>query len=191
MTCIVGIRTAKGCLLGGDTLAANGWTGMNRSDPKVFNLCPHIAIGYTSSFRMGQILRYHVSVDPPLTELRQDDAFEWAVKTLIPAARHAFKDQGWSMTDAGGAELGGFFLLAVRDRLLQIQNDFQVSEPVAAFDACGSGEVVALGALAALLPKEGLPQKVAAEKAATQALEIAERFTPTVRGPFTMVWTKP
>jgi ATP-dependent protease HslVU (ClpYQ) peptidase subunit len=156
----------------------------------VFNLGDHIAIGYCGSFRMGQILRYHLAVDPPLTELRRDDAFQWAVETLIPAVRDAFKENGWSRVKEG-VEQGGHFLVAVRDRLLQIESDFQVAEPGMSFDAVGSGDLVAFGVLAALLDDQEAPTLEKAERAALKALEISETFTPTVRGPFQVVTTKP
>lgn len=190
MTCIVGVRTKAGVLLAGDTLGSNGWNCLNRADPKVFNLGEYIAIGYTSSFRMGQILRYHIKVDPPLTELRQDDAFQWAVENLIPAVRAAFKEHGWAKTKEG-VEQGGDFLVGVRDRLLHVESDFQVAEAGMPYDATGSGDLVAFGALAALLGESGAKEIADAKSAALKALRISETFTPSVRGPFQTVTTKP
>ena len=58
MTCIVGMVDGQGTVyIGADSLAAGGYQKTIRKDAKVFT--NGIAVmGYTSSFRMGQLLRY-------------------------------------------------------------------------------------------------------------------------------------
>lgn len=142
MTCIVGIRTDSGVLLGGDLQGTSGLDSIDRVDGKVFNLSPQVAFGFTSSYRMGQILRFHVEC--PL-HAEDSDEYRWAVTKFIPAVRVAFTEHGYKRKE-NEVESGGTFLLAIRARLFKIHSDFQVGERADGFDACGSGEDYALGA---------------------------------------------
>lgn len=193
MTCIVGIRHATGVLLAGDSVGVNGGgSAQMRKDPKVFRLNRHVAIGYTSSFRMGQLLRFNLSL-PAIVDAvgdkRSDDAFEWAVKEFVPACRTAFRDGGYGTVTP---DVGGFFLLAVRDRLFEIQSDYQVAEPVPSYVSTGSGEDIALGALHVLAGPNGKSLTAAkAREIATKALEAAVFHSAYVRPPFEFVETNP
>lgn len=182
MTCIVGVRTDRGVLLGGDTQGSGGWDQRDRRDDKVFILGTNrrVAVGFTSSYRMGQILRFHLN----LPALDADvDEYEWAVTKFIPAAREVLKTHGYVKID-NNREESGTFLLAVRDRLFQVQNDLQVAEMVAPFDACGCGSDYALGALHVL---DGL--KVSPKQKTRMALEAAARWSNGVGSRFTFVET--
>lgn len=195
MTCIVGIRHSSGVLLAGDSVGVNGGgAAQMRRDPKVFQLNRHVAIGYTSSFRMGQLLRFNLSL-PAIVDAvgdkRSDDAFEWAVKEFIPACRTALKDGGYATVN-NTAEYGGYFLLAVRDRLFEVQSDYQVAEPTPAYVATGSGEEIALGALHVLVGPDSEPlTKTKAKEFATKALNAAVFHSAYVRPPFEYVETQP
>lgn len=165
-----------------------------RKDPKVFLINRHVAIGYTSSYRMGQLLRFELSL-PAIVDAvgdkRTEDEFEWAVKEFIPAARKVLKDGGY-LTTKDGADVGGFFLLAVRGRLFEVASDFQVGEPTPAYVSTGSGEELALGALHALLgPGADAPSLERARTLATKALEAAVFHSAYVRPPFEFAETKP
>ncbi|KKN17732.1 hypothetical protein LCGC14_0962700, partial [marine sediment metagenome] len=62
MTCIVGFIDDGGkAWMGGDSAGVAGHHTHPRRDPKVFRVGP-VLIGYTSSFRMGQLLRYHLKI---------------------------------------------------------------------------------------------------------------------------------
>jgi hypothetical protein len=163
-----------------------------RKDPKVFALNKHVAIGYTSSYRMGQLLRFNLqlpAIVDPVGEPRAEDLFEWAVKEFIPAARKVFKDGGYGKTNGDG-DVGGYFLLAVRDRLFEVQSDFQVAEPSPSYVATGSGEAYALGALHALCgPKDPKVGKDRAREIAKRALNAAVFHNAYVRPPFEFVET--
>ena len=66
MTCIVAVTDGQTVVIGGDSAGAAGQELRIRADPKVF-LVGSFAIGFTTSFRMGQILRYsaHLPEPPP------------------------------------------------------------------------------------------------------------------------------
>jgi len=177
LTCIVGIKTPTGVLIGGDTQGSSGWDSRERQDAKVFRLGTkrRLAVGFTSSYRMGQILRFHLT--PP--EIHPDcDEYGWAVGDFVPAAREVLKSHGYVKIE-NSREESGTFLLAVRGRLFQVHDDLQVAEHAAPFDACGCGENYAIGAFHVL---EGA--KMAPRRKAQIALEAAARFSNGVGGRF-------
>lgn len=196
MTCIVGIRHASGVVLAGDSVGVDGGGGAQmRRDPKVFALNRHVAIGYTSSFRMGQLLRFNLAL-PAIVDAvgdkRTEDAFQWAVKEFVPACRAAFKEGGYGKEGGERGDVGGYFLLAVRDRLFEVQGDYQVAEPDPQYVATGSGESYALGALHALIGPGAPPVTEAkARDVATKALDAAVFHSAYVRPPYEVVVTKP
>lgn len=182
MTCIVGIKTETGVLLGGDTQGSSGWDSRERVDGKVFALGKHrrVAIGFTSSYRMGQILRFHLE----LPTLDADaDAYEWAVMRFVPAARSVLKHHGYVKIE-NSREESGTFLLAVRNRLLSVYDDFQVAEAAAPFAACGCGENYALGALH-VADRFDWPARTKCRN----ALQAAARFSNGVGSRFTFAET--
>jgi hypothetical protein len=134
---------------------------------------------------MGQVLTHHLPSPVDLGIVEEPDPFRWAVQTFIPTARKALLEHGWTKVE-NEREEGGFFLLAVRDRLFQVGNDFQVEETADRYDACGAGEYLAIGALDVLIGQLGRDPMSAVH----DALEIAERHNPWVRGPFHTMRTK-
>ena len=62
MTCIVGVVDNGKVYMGGDSAGVGGLCIETRKQPKVFRNGDFL-IGYTDSFRMGQLLQYKMS--PP------------------------------------------------------------------------------------------------------------------------------
>lgn len=174
MTCIVGLVDGGDVWLGGDSAGVAGWTLSIRKDPKVFKVGA-VLIGFTSSFRMGQLLAH--TFTPPSPRVGQDP-FGFMVADFIPAVRACFERGGWAGLKDGKHE-GGQFLVARAGRLFSIAEDFQVGEGACGFAAAGVGADQALGALHATA---GLP----ARKRVLKALEAAEALSIGVRGPFTV-----
>lgn len=185
MTVVVGIKTTRGVLLGADSQgSAGGYIGI-RSDTKTFNLTPHIAIGYTSSFRMGQVLRFHMDASKLKTK-NVPDLYEWAVVTFVPLVRTTLKEHGY-MKVLNGEETGGNFLLAVHDRLFQVEDDLQVGETADEYDTCGSGFDIARGAIHALLDHA---PKMQTKNLVRAALDAACTFNAYCGGPYTYAQTR-
>ena len=64
MTCIVGLVHADGVTIGADSAGCDGaWGIVTRADTKLFHNGPFL-FGFTSSFRMGQLLRYAFKPPP-------------------------------------------------------------------------------------------------------------------------------
>jgi hypothetical protein len=60
VTCIVGFTDGNEVSIGGDSAGVGGWDLTVRADEKVFVLGEFV-FGCTTSFRMGQLLRYKLT----------------------------------------------------------------------------------------------------------------------------------
>ncbi len=176
VTCIVGLVDGRDVLLGGDCAAiGSDHTVSVRREPKIFRNGPAL-IGFSNSFRMGQLLRFALHVP----SMRPDtDALDWIVREVVPAAREALRDGGFSEVREN-VETGAGFLVAAYGRLFHVEEDFHVGETLDGFDAIGCGGPYALGALRAT---HGLC--LAPEERVLRALRAAQHFSGGVREPFT------
>jgi ATP-dependent protease HslVU (ClpYQ) peptidase subunit len=182
MTCIVGVAQKGKVYLGGDSAGVSGLDLTARKDKKVF-LNDEFVMGFTSSFRMGQILQY-VFTPPEVTKADEDDMMAYMVKKFIPAVRKVFKEEGYAYVDSN-RETGGTFLVGVRGRLFRIDSDFQVGESLDGYEAVGCGESFALGSLHATEKSAKLSPKEKVEK----ALAAAAKFSGGVMEPFNLANT--
>jgi len=171
MTCIVGFTDGTSVTVGGDSAGVGGYDLTVRADEKVFELGEFV-FGFTTSFRMGQLLRYNFT--PPKFHEGQE-IFSYMVTSFIEALRPVLRNGGFAKVN-NGVEEGGTFLVGVRGKLFRIDNDFQVGQSVEPFEAVGCGAQIALGAMFA--------SELAAEQRILRALQAAERFSAGVRGPF-------
>jgi len=174
MTCIVGLVDNGKVWMGGDSAGVAGLDISLRSDPKVFRN-GELLIGFTSSFRMGQLLRFRLQPPPRRPD---QDLFHYLVCDFVEAVRICLKDGGFAHR-SNDVETGGFFLVAAEGRLFSIQDDYQVSEFHRNYHAIGCGATYALGSLHTT---SGLP----ADQRVRKALETAEYFSGGVRAPFTI-----
>lgn len=174
MTCIAGLVYDNTVFMGADSAGVDGRLQLTvRADQKVFINGDYI-IGFTSSFRMGQLLRY--AFKPPKYRADEKDLYEFMVTNFVDAVRKCLKEGGYVQVK-DGEESGGCFLVGIHGRLFQIEEDFQVGESVQTFDAVGCGAAYALGAFSATHAMEP-------EKRVRLALETAEKWSAGVRGPF-------
>ncbi|KKK85939.1 hypothetical protein LCGC14_2768260, partial [marine sediment metagenome] len=166
----------------GDSAGVAGYSLGVRKDPKVFK-CGEFLLGYTSSFRMGQILRYYLR---PETPKEGQAAFEYMVCVFVPAVRKLLDEHGY-LIDKNGREEIGTFLVGWRGSLFTVEDDLQVAELAAPYAACGCGHDLALGSLCTTEQLTGLT----ARDRLMMALEAAESFSAGVRGPFVVLKTEP
>lgn len=177
MTCIVGFVDKQSVYIGGDSACVSNFDMRLRQDEKVFTK-NGMGFGFTSSFRMGQLLRYSLTI--PDHDPRKDD-FSYLCTDFVDALIECFKSKGYARVDNGEVS-GGFFLVGYKGNLYRVESDFQVSIVRHSYDACGCGENYALGALRAT---EGIEMEP--KKRVEQALAAAEYFSAGVRAPFTVV----
>lgn len=173
MTCIVGLAANGKVYIGGDSAGVDGRLALRqRADKKVFRNGDFI-MGFTTSFRMGQLLAHSLTLP---RRHPTDDVYAYMVKDFVNAVRDCLKSGGYAETH-NGVESGGTFLVGYAGRLFSIQDDFQVAESIDGYDACGCGDLIALGSMSATEGKEP-------EERITAALGAAERLSGGVRAPF-------
>lgn len=144
MTVVVGMVEGSRVYMGADSQGSNGWDKRYRVDKKVFE-AHGILYGFTSSYRMGQILKYHsLKFDIPSPD--EVDPYEFVVLTMIPMWKSILAEHGFGKTEQGVTS-GGVFLVGFHGRLFRIESDFQVAEHVRPYESVGCGEQYALGAL--------------------------------------------
>lgn len=175
MTCIVALEHKGKVYMGGDSAAVSGWDIQASASPKVF-LVGDFLIGYTSSFRMGQLLQYNLEI--PENACGKDD-MKYLVTQFIPAVRNCLKDGGYTKVD-NNKEEGGAFLVGYRGKAYLVSSDFQITRMTSGFIAVGCGENYAIGALA--VNKITHP-----ENAVIRALEVAAMFSAGVCAPFHVI----
>ena len=130
-------------------------------------------MGFTTSFRMGQLLNY--SLDAPAHPDGME-THEFMSTCFVDAVRACLRKGGFAKKEHE-VEEGGTFLVGYRGHLFQMFGDYQMSEAACGFDACGSGANVALGALYTS-PRRRPQDRL------LHALEAAESLNAGVRGPF-------
>jgi ATP-dependent protease HslVU (ClpYQ) peptidase subunit len=172
MTAIVGLVHEERVYVGGDSAGVAGLNLRVRADTKVFRNGGFL-FGFTTSFRMGQLIRHSLQPPVPVGDLEH-----FMCTTFVDAVRACLKDGGWARKDSDREE-GGTFVVGVAGRLFTVEEDYQVAEPADKYTAVGSGSEVALGALYATAGGRTPPRK-----RVDLALRAAERFNAGVRAPF-------
>lgn len=178
MTCIVGFIDDSGkAWMGGDSAGVDEYHTLTRRDPKVFKVGP-VLIGFTSSFRMGQLLRYHLKVP----DKGREDAYKWMVAEFIPAVRRCLNRGGYAQK-SNEVETGGCFLVAAYGRLFAVHPDYQVAEHYDNYQSVGCGADYAFGCLAADADVDGYTSR----ERVMRALKVASKFSGAVCPPFRVV----
>lgn len=175
MTCIVAIRDQGSVLMGCDSAGVGGYARVNRVDPKIYRV-GDMLIGFTTSFRMGQLLGYSLTLPKHHADVPIES---YMATSFINAVRECLKAGGWAEKDKE-QERGGTFLVGYRGRIFAIEGDYQVGERVEPYDAVGCGFDLALGSLHT---SERLGTYKARDRV-QMALEAAAAFSAGVHGPF-------
>lgn len=169
MTVIVGLIDQGKVYLGGDSAAVGDYI-MARNDQKVFKNGEYL-IGFTTSYRMGQLLRYQFI--PP--ELNTWDVEKFMATDFIESVRSCFERFGYGQKD-----LGGSFLVGIRDRLFYVDPDFHSGFSSYGYESVGCGSPFALGSLHSTVGEDPTIR-------VTKALSAAVEFSTGCCGPFTVI----
>lgn len=190
MTCVVGLVANSKVYIGADSLGSGNGVKQVYNTPKLAVLDINyrkdkyslqqvpMLIGYTSSYRMGDLLRYKLT-PPPLDTIQGIN--DYLVVDFIPELIKCFEENHFAKTKEG-SKSGGNFLIGFEERLFQVQDDFSVLEPECAYTAVGSGQEFAMGAMYALSSVTISP-----EEQVREAIEAASEFSTTVGGPITVL----
>lgn len=143
MTCIVGIANGKSVWMGGDSSAVDAQSGeiCAVADPKVFLLGSEMLVGYTGSFRVGQLLQYKLKL--PKRKAKQTD-IQYLTTDFMDSVRKILKAGDWNVL---GPEGGPTFLIGYRGKLYEVGEEMYVLNYEAQETAVGAGGVYALGSL--------------------------------------------
>lgn len=176
---------------------SSDYTNRHDTGTKVFLIDDTLGAAYCGSGRFGQILQFWIreSVDPPplARDLRR-----WLIREFIEELRSETQARGHlHVLEENQVESFGqsAFLLAVRDRLFSMEEDFSVNENILPFEALGSGGETAMGALHAEWERLGSPEgfipgsDAALLALAERAIRASEKTTNFVGGPITSVAT--
>lgn len=178
MTAIAALLHDGKIYMGGDSAGVNvdGLALHVRKDPKVFINGPFI-MGFTTSFRMGQLLRF--SFTPPDHPGKMSiDRFMNTV--FVDAVRKCLKKGGYAKVHSN-VESGGTFLIGYMGKLYVMYDDYQIGISAANYESVGCGGDLCRGSLHAT---EGTD--IEPKKRIKMALQAAEAFSGGVRGPFTI-----
>lgn len=178
MTCIAAVAHKGNVWMGADSAGVAGLALAVRRDPKIYRVGKFL-FGFTSSFRMGQLLGYKFT---PPAHHSEWDAERYMTTVFIDALRDTLKAGGYARTEHG-EETAGEFLVGYMGRIFRVCSDYQVGENLEPFDAVGCGAALALGALHATRDKPPTERIYA-------ALEAAEAFSAGVRRPFRVEQTQ-
>ena len=187
MTCIVGLIDKKTGItyMGGDSLGSNGYSGNINKNRKVFHSkdTSNAVMGYTSTFRMGQVLQFSKGLFDELTVSKNGIDDEYLVNTFIPKLQTLFNNSGIEK-NTSGIKSGGSFLLGYKECLYEIQSDYSVLESSNDYNSCGSGEAFAFGSLYTTEKMDLTPiERI------HMALQSASKFAVGVSAPFYIINT--
>lgn len=170
MTVIIGFIDKSKVYIGGDRLASNNYYKAEAAEPKVFKKGEFI-IGYTSSFRFGEILQY--GFNPPYHSKDIETDKEYMVTHFIPEVRKSLEDGKYSKSDADGKS--GVAIIGYRNKLYTLQEDWSIIEYLSGVHTTGAGAEYAQGAMSALRNLD-----MTAENKIKEAIRITSEHCPFV-----------
>lgn len=173
MTCIAGIEHRNQVWLAGDSgiFWSNAW--VSAATPKIARV-GHYLIGAAGDLRCLNLVQYVMKLPAP--PKRGLEAF--LARDFVPAVRKSLADEP---KDEAGNPLTDFELLVgVSGSLHVVSADGSVVRCRDGFFAIGSGAAPAMGVLYAT-------RKIQPRARLICALSAAEKYTPYVRAPFTVL----
>lgn len=181
MTCIVGYvdYNTDTLWMGGDSLGSNGFSKTCLSNKKIFKVKDsNIIIGYTDSFRMGQLLQYSTIFDE-LNIIKNDIDLEYMCTKFVDNIKSIFSKNNIEKFKDGKSSCGNF-LVGINTKLYEIQSDYSVLESIFPFASIGCGEYTAHGALYSIFDND----KYKPQDKIRIALEASETFISGIQRPF-------
>lgn len=185
MTCIVGLickiptmdGPRKRIWMGSDSMGSNGRCSLTIKNPKIFYI-KDMLIGYTTSFRMGQLIECKLKL-PKATKEEKDNPYKYMIGSFSDAVRKVLKDNGFSNIN-NNVETGGTFLVGYKGRLFEVQNDFSILELTTGYASVGCGQNYSLGSMYSSFEAN----KIQPREVVHVALQAAAEHCSLVKGPF-------
>ncbi len=178
MTCIVAIEHEGKVWMGGDSAATRDDDIVCRSNEKVF-INGEFIIGYSGSFRIGQILQY--AFKPPKQNLFKQSDMEYMVVDFVDALRKTLKEKGAIMEEKEGEAHDSEFIVGYQGKIYVIESNFNIGRPLHNYASCGSGMDYAMGCL------YNMPEELHITSKIEKALSASAEFCSSVRKPFSIL----
>ena len=179
MTCVIGMIKDNKMYMAADSAGTDETDLIVRKDVKVF-VRDKMLIGFTDSFRMGQLLQYKLKI--PKQPVKMND-HEYMVTLFIDAVRKCLKTGGFAKKD-NEEESAGSFLVGYKNMIYEVESDYQVGISSRPYASCGCGSSYALGAMEALNNAGFDYHEMQPVDMIRAALTTAESYSAGVRGPF-------
>ena len=210
MTCIAGvIADDNTVILSADSLASGGGFKHTVRTPKLIkyqkntleNGLVELGIGYTTSFRFGDILRKSIEIStfPNISKFdsvnERDERFDviesFLIKEFVPVLQEKFSAGGYETTKDGQKQ-SGTMLIGIDGFIFEMQDDYSILCSTLPFFSVGSGHISALASMRTALMMAG--DKVSKDLAKTigvNAISIASEFITSVGGPVNTIEVSP
>ena len=182
MTCIIGYADSKNMYIAGDSCGSNGSYFTIRKDDKIFKK-GKMLFGYTTSFRMGQLLQWKLSIPKHQNDI---STVEYMNTVFIDSIIDCFKKNGYAKID-NNVESGGNFIVCYQGRVFEIHSDYQIAEHSKGYSSCGCGYIAALASFEMAM---SCNYKKSIEYKLKKALFIASSMIPGVKQPFNVLRMK-
>lgn len=176
MTCIVAIEHNGEVWMGADSSASKNDDIICTLNDKIF-INDEFIIGYSGSFRIGQIIQY--AFTPPKQNIFKQSDMQFMVVDFVDALRNIFREKGVLINDHEGDAHDSELLVGYHGKIYTIERDFHVEKPLKNYAACGSGMTYALGAMFAMNDED-----FCVKKKIEKALEASFEYSVSVRPPF-------
>jgi len=165
MTCIVALEDNGKNYMGADSAAVDGEAISLRKEPKIFK-CGDFLIGFSHSFRYGQIIEH--CFNPP--KISEKNIVKYMVTKFVPELRITLAVNEFE-------EKESCMIIGYKGKIFYVESDWNVGYDETNYHAIGSGAPTAFGSLYSTQGQHPLDR-------VRIALEAAQEFTTSVRGPF-------
>lgn len=183
MTLVVGVAQGGHVWMAGDRIAVDTSSGSLSvcAEAKISWRSP-LLVGVAGDFRVLNFL-HHTFQPPALTAGK--DPLTYTINALVPKLREGLRSAGMVKVSEEVESLpDSELLVGVGGRLFRVTHTFGVIEAQHGYDAVGTAEDVAIGALAATTG-------MVADERCRRAMHAGMRHNAFVRGPFDLLSTKP
>lgn len=185
MTCILGLEFENKVFIGADSAAVD----ISSTEPcdidKVFYI-NDIIIGGCGSFRNIQIVNYFFV--PPIKKKNITSDIEYLVKQFVPSFSNCLKKHNCvSFSEEDTGTIAGQFLISYNNKLYRIDPDLHINRSKSGIDSIGSGELLAKGALTALVKHNSF--NYSPKRLILESLKIVSQINPTILPPYKILHT--
>ncbi len=176
MTAIAAVVHEDKIYVGCDSAAVYEDRGLIISNNHKVFINGDFIVGFTDSWRMGQILQY--SFVPPKIG-KDQDVMSFMVNDFANKTRECFKKYGYGIEDGEEGDIGGEYLIGFKSKLFLMQPDYAIIENSDTFGSVGCGRDVCWGSLYTTKDMNLTP-----ENRIELALKSAQKYNTGVRSPF-------